>query len=387
MRGRVHSVGVRGWLTAVASALLAATASPADALEVGQELRGHLVVGDKQVPLPRGTWTVAGVGVQDFDMAAIGAFGAIRNVVLFRREGTRVVAMAEINVNSIPVNDGWGLTKSCERGMQFLLVTRYKSGWDLSCMFVEPTAASPDVPGPPAWDAARRLAATAGSVLPELWLTVGYRMSDRQDLVDARYHFDPRLLVDDPTIAVDRADAWETEAVRASPARLAAVDALSVWAVGFDGWIERGVRNQLGGERPEMPQVAAFRSATAEIDAKLLALERLYRSGAIDAKAYVRQQRQALAEVPTVIEQTGGLPLSMQKNISFRVFGSSVDYFLAFAVTLSNPLSGAITATIVSIHSFIFVFNDNWWEDYWARRATRDAKRLVDFAYIGRGRT
>jgi len=52
-------------------------------------------------------------------------------------------------------------------------------------------------------------------------------------------------------------------------------------------------------------------------------------------------------------------------------------------VTLDSPLSAAITASIVAIHSVIFVFNDNYWEDYWARRTTRDANRIVDFTYIG----
>jgi uncharacterized membrane protein len=84
-----------------------------------------------------------------------------------------------------------------------------------------------------------------------------------------------------------------------------------------------------------------------------------------------------------IVEQTGGLPLSVRKNISFRVFGSIVDYILAFAVTLSSPISTGITASIVAIHSVVFVLNDNFWEDYFSRRTTRNAERIVDFAYIG----
>jgi hypothetical protein len=52
-------------------------------------------------------------------------------------------------------------------------------------------------------------------------------------------------------------------------------------------------------------------------------------------------------------------------------------------VTLSAPVSAGITASIVVIHSGIFVINDRFWEDYFAKQTTRDAKRLVDFTYVG----
>jgi len=35
------------------------------------------------------------------------------------------------------------------------------------------------------------------------------------------------------------------------------------------------------------------------------------------------------------------------------------------------------------IHSGIFVINDRFWEDYFAKQTTRNAKRVVDFTYIG----
>ena len=368
---------------ALAVATLASGAVPAAALSVGETVRGHLVVGEKQVPLPRGDWVVAGMGVQEFDMPEIGAYGAIRNVVLFQRRGNRVVAAAEINVNAIPVNDGWGRTASCKPGKQFLVMTRYRTGWELSCLFVQPTAAPQEGPAPKAWSDARRLAATAGQSVPDLWLTAGFRVSDRQDIVDARYHYDPALFVGEGAPATREFERWRPEEVKADPARLSAATLLSVWAIAFDGWIERGLRNQLGDAIADPPHVGPFLSDTPQIDGKLLALERLRRDGLISADDYRTQQSQALKEVPVVVDQTGGMSLAMQKNISFRTFGSSVDYILAFIVTLSSPLSSYITATIVTIHSGIFVLNDNWWEDYWAKRSTRDASRMVEFAYVG----
>ncbi|WP_374447461.1 hypothetical protein [Stella sp.] len=365
---------IAGAITALVLAATA-TAPAAGKAVVGDRVRDHVTVGQKQIPLPAGEWTVTGIGTQPFEMAEIGAFGTIENMVLARRAGDRIVAVVEINANAVPVNDGWGRTRSCERGSQYILVTRYRSGWDLSCLFVQATATGA-AEGPPAWQATRR--ATAGATVPENWLTAGFRMSDRQDLVDIRYHFDPLLLTGEGV-----AGGWDADAVRADPRKLHAAEALTIWAMGFDGRIERGIRNQLRGEPAPMPVQAHYRSETPQVDGKLLALDRMHAAGALTTAEYVAQQRQALAEIPAVIENPGGLPLAMQKNISFRVFGSTVDYALAFFVTLSNPLSTYITASIVAIHSVIFVLNDNFWEERFASQSTRDANRIVDFAYIG----
>lgn len=367
---------VRPSLCALGLLLGVVAAAPALAQRAGETVVGHVAIDGKQVPLPRGEWIVAGQGVQDFDMPELGAFGAVRSLVLFQRAGERVVAIAEINTNAVAVNDGWGRAQSCARGQQFLLATRYRTGWDTSCIFVQPTRLTDA--GPPAWQVARRLAATARLALPEVALTAGFRLSDRQDIVDLRFHFDPALF----GAGLGGAD-WSAAAVRADPARLDAAQRLAAWALGFDGRIAPGLRNALSGPPADMPQNAAFVSETPQVDGKLRALEELLAAGAITRAEYLRQARSAVREVPLLVEQTGGLPLSVQKNISFRLFGSSVDYLLAFVVTLDSPLSAMITASIVAIHSVIFVLNDNYWEDYWARRNTRDANRLVDFTYIG----
>jgi uncharacterized membrane protein len=253
----------------------------------------------------------------------------------------------------------------------------------MSCFFVQPTYAPASAAGPETWQQARRLAASSRLALPELWLTAGFRISDRQDLVDARFHFDPALFMGAAAETARRPQDWATETVRSDAVKLGAAQLLATWAIGFDSWIERGLRNELGQTSPVMPQVAAFLTDTPQVDTKLMALETLYREGLLSRADYRAQSRQAATEVPMIVEQTGGLPLSVRKNISFRVFGSIVDYALAFVVTLSSPISTGITATIVTLHSIVFVFNDNFWEDYFARRTTRNAERIVDFSYIG----
>jgi hypothetical protein len=371
-----HRSRIRRALYALTSLLGCLAAAPSEAQRLGASVSGHIVIDGKQVPLPRGEWTVAGQGVQDFDLPELGAFGAVHSVVLFQQVGQRVVAIAEINTNAVAVNDGWGRTRACARGHQFLLVTRYRTGWDTSCFFVQPTRLTEA--GPAAWHAARRLAAAARLALPEVALSAGFRLSDRQDIVDLRFHFDPALF------GAALADSnWSAAAVRDDPARLDAVQRLAAWALGFDGRIAPGLRNALAGPPAEMPQNAAFITEAPQVDGKLRALEQLLTDRTITRAEYLRQARNAVREVPVLVEHTTGLPVSVQKNISFRLFGSSVDYLLAFVVTLDSPLSAAITASIVASHSVIFVLNDNYWEDYWARRTTRDANRIVDFMYIG----
>lgn len=346
---------------------------------MGDALTGEIELYGKRMPLPQGEWLVAGLGTQDFDMAEIGAFGAIRNAILVQRRDRAVVAMVEINTNAIPVNDGWGRTRACQPGKPWLLVTRYSTGWETSCIFLQATRSGEA--GPAAWEAARRFVALAGMSMPDLWLTAGYRLSDRQDLVDARYHFAPGLFLGDAAVTTP-AD-WTAAAVRQDPDRLGVAETLAAWAIGFDSWIERGIRNRQSGPAAPMPNASVFLSDTPQVDGKLAALEALFRAGTLTEVEYLAQSRAAVREVPVRLVQTGGLPVAVQKNLSFRFFGSIVDYLLAYFVTANPATSGAITATIVVVHSIVFVLNDNYWEDYWARRTTRDANRVVDFTYVG----
>ena len=376
------------WLVGIVllGALLALPSGSAGAVSPGASFTGQLALGGKIIPLPAGEWIVAGTGIQDFDMVEIGAFGVIHNVVLAQYRAGRVVALLEVNTNAVPVNDGWGRAAACRKGSPALLVvTRYRTGWETSCIVVRTTETQGAAEGPPAWRDARSRLAEAGRTMPSIWASVGFRLSDRQDIVDLRFHFAPALFIGDAAGTPATADGWTPEALRANPVRLGVIETLSVWAVAFDAWIERGLRNQLPASHapPAMPLVLAFDSLSPHADAKLAAVEELYRSGALNRADYLRQSRLATTEVPLIVEETRSVPLSVQKNISFRVFGSIVDYGLAYFITANSQISGAITATIVVIHSIIFVLNDNYWEDYWATHNTRNANRMVDFRYIG----
>jgi uncharacterized membrane protein len=364
---------------------MATAAAPAAAVSVGDKLSHHLMLGNKQVPLPAGEWVVAGMGTQPFTMPALGAFGTIQTAVLFLATGNRIDAVLEVNTNTIPVNDGWGRTKYCADRNQFQLVTRYKTGWETSCAFVEATQFGADSVGPPAWEQARGFARKAKLTMTDLWLTAGFRISDRQDLMDVRFHFNPALMLGASAANLTALADWTSDAVKADPLRLGAVQVVSSWTSGFDAWIERGLRNQVSDAPGPMPEVAAYATITPFVDRKLLELDRLYRDGRLTWAAYLAQSETTRTEVPVYQQQTSLLSNSVRKNISFRSLGTIVDYGIAYLVTASNAISLGIALTINATDSVWFVLNDTYWDDYYAKLNTHDSERIVDFTYIGGG--
>ncbi len=157
----------------------------------GRLLSGVVTLAAKQVPLPEGSWVL--VGSANAAVASIdGAYGAIANVVLFRLQGRVVDAALELNVNELPVTDGWGLSADCDRTNLVLAVVRYRTGWDGSCFFVTHSLAATPVL-PPAWEQALRFAASADLIMAPVWVTAGFRVANRRDLIDARFQFSPAL--------------------------------------------------------------------------------------------------------------------------------------------------------------------------------------------------
>jgi len=378
---------VTAWsVLAIALAAWLAWPAAASATSVGDKVTQQIELGGKQVPLPGGEWTLAGLGTQTFNMPALGAFGAIRTAVLFLTQQNRVVAVLEVNSNTLQVNDGWGRTKACaEDAKQFLLVVRYKTGWETSCLFVQATRFEAASAGPAAWEQARDFARKSRLTMAQLWLTAGFRVSDRQDIVDARYHFDPALMLGSSAEAFGSPDDWTADAVKGDPLRLGAVQVMSAWASGFDAWIERGMRNQIASAPGPLPETAAYVTSAPAVDTKLRDLDQLYRDGRITWDAYVTQSQKATTEVPVYKQQTSLLSNSVQKNISFRSFGTFVDYGIAYIVTANPAISWGIALTLNATDSVWFVMNDRYWDDYYAKQNTHDSERVVDFTYIGQG--
>jgi len=220
---------------------LIATAAPAVAAELGQSPTARVELLARQVPLPAGDWTVVGRGTNAMTSGNPGAYGTIENAILARRSEGRIDALVEINVNRLPVGGGWGVAADCARTDGLAAVAFYKTPVDGFCMFVVPTAVGdPSAPGPAAWNAVRPLLQDGGAPSP-VWLTVGFRVSDRRDVLDIRYHLDPRRLGFRPMQARD----WSLEAVLAAPERYSAVNQLTAWGSLAAGLVEAGFRGAM----------------------------------------------------------------------------------------------------------------------------------------------
>jgi uncharacterized membrane protein len=375
------------WAAALLHALALLTGailmpSAASALSVGDTVSGRFELGEKQIPLPAGKWTVAGLGNQNFSMPEVGAFGTIRSAVLLMTRESSVVAVLEVNANALPSTDGWGRTKACAPAEnQLMLIDRYRTGWETSCQFLRATRFDAGTAGPEAWEKARAFAVKEKLAMPQVWLTAGFRVSDRHDLIDARYHINPTLLLGPAALQLTQLSDWTGEAAKADPLRQGAVRAVAAWGSGFDAWVERGLRNRMAEDPGPLPELVAATPSYADL--KLRELDRLHQEGRIDDAAYKAQVERAKAEVPEFKPNTSLLSNSVRKNISFRSIGTIVDYGIAYLVTANSAVSWGIALTLNATDSVWFVLNDQYWDDYYARLNTHDAERLVDFTYIG----
>lgn len=378
-RWRMARLALFAWLALGCAAVLA---PPATALSVGDKVTGRFDLGGKQIPLPEGTWTVAGLGNQTFSDREIGAFGTIQGAILFLTRDNTVQAVLEVNGNTIPVNNGWGRTNACnDDGAALLLVTRYKTGWETSCQFVRANRFDVETTGPAAWEQARAQAKQARLLLPKIWLTAGFRVSDRQDIVDLRFHLNPAELLGPDASLLTNPDQWAPAAVKSDPLRQGATQAVAAWATGFNAWVERGLRNQITDTSGPLPRVAA-RIASFE-DAKIADLRRLYGEGRISKEVFDAQAEIARKEAPEYTPNTSLLSNSVRKNISFRSFGTIVDWGIAYVVTASNYISWGIALTLNATDSVWFVLNDQYWDNYYAKLNTHNSERIVDFRYVG----
>jgi uncharacterized membrane protein len=131
-----------------------------------------------------------------------------------------------------------------------------------------------------------------------------------------------------------------------------------------------------------MPERIVGGERRPDIAERLSAIEQLY-SENTTSNQQLDVHRDTINREQSASVEGGWLTQSLKKNLSFRVFGSIVDWVLAFSVTLSAPVSTGITASIVAIHSVIFVFNDRLWDTYWANNGRRDGTQLIDFVYVG----
>ena len=362
---RLRNRGLGLWAMATMVSLVAMSAAmPAAALEVGAVKEGYAEINGRQVLLPEGKWVVAGMGRNGIVEGVAGAFGTIDNAVLFNVDAGRVRAVVEINTNSISVTEGWGTTDACAEDIALARFNLYRTAIDGLCFFVAETvvpAATKD--DPLAWQAAAQFATDRDLTIPDTWLTVGYRVSNRYDIVDVRFHFDGLGL---GAIAPGKS-AWTKQAALDDPKKFMIVNDLNAWAGLMSELFQSGLHGRLPerlGGVPVPHPLAVIEKVDLDPDAvgsaskkaRKRALERLVEEGVIaeeDLAAYWIAVENT-SPPPTIEDYYKNL---VQKTASFNMFRVSLDYLLAYIVTTNPGVSGYITASIVFFHSIAQVLS------------------------------
>lgn len=160
-----------------------------------------LTIEEKQVPLPEGTWELAGDRVDDE--------GTNHQVLVQVVDGAvSGVVMAQASTRHAPA--AWGTAPGCRRVDLPFARIRYASDHDGSCAYIATVLAGHHGAMDPAWVEALSTADERGWPMPERWAVVVIRVSDRLGAVQVRYAFpltdDGELLALLPAWA---ATAWD----------------------------------------------------------------------------------------------------------------------------------------------------------------------------------
>jgi len=366
-------------------AILFASAARAE-LAPGDRAPPVLAIAGKQVPLPEGNWIVAGRAPGAVTPGKdLGSYGTIWNVVLLRISPRGALdAMAEINVNDMAVDDGWGVAADCQRSDLVLTVVRSRAGWDATCFFVTHTIWNRDTALPAAWRQANAVAAQRGLILPATTVTAGFRVANRRDIIDVRFHF----LADPADVPATNwnASQWSRDQLQQDRWRLAFDRSVAEWSAMMIGHVEAGLKNRL----PPTWITPAPGAAEASLDrASIMSLRQrrlaaLRSSGLLSAAQADRQSallRQAEADDSHDAIDPGAD--DFYRLLSYQGLSVTSDALVTFMWTAQSVQAAAVTLLQASLRtgrSYAVAYLWDWYGDTPTRP---DIARTVDFAYGG----
>lgn len=372
---------------AVLAGVLAA-AAPGLAQTVGSAVSGRIDVAGKQIPLPPGEFTV--ISVENFSAQLVKGtsttdrmdLGPIRSVALAQVADGRVTVVVEIAANLLPYHDGWGTTRDCTRTDLYAAISRYKSGFDVSCLYLKPVAAGPEVTLP-GGGALQRFATERKASLGDFWLMVGLRNANRQDVLDVRYSVDPAILGAPAKAAT--AAAWAPAEIERNPAGLAAVKDLAAWAGRIAEPLDEGLRGRLSGASfPTIAGAAAFDPAEVERAARADALTALRNSGSITAEEYDRQI-ETVASAATAAAAAGAAgwtyaQVAGWKSFTYRVVVTTINVGIDYVFVGRPFAAGVLVILQVVVNTTKFFFHEMMWQEvFGVSPLQREAPNMIEF--------
>lgn len=264
-------------------------------------LSGHATLAGKQIPLPAGDWVLAG-----HDGAGRDGSTPFQTAVFMQLDGRQVRAFVIVTTNAKPGVAGWGLTRDCSHRDGAFAAIDYASAIDGACRFVGRVTTGTRPGTAPAWIAAAETARQQGWTVPDRWLMAGVRLTDRQDVIDVRYHF-----ADGTSQA---AVAWSAQALSA---------------------VQHGLHGRLdAGNALPMPG-----PASAAPSAVPPAVEPVSTAGAGEVS----------------------WGTSLMKTLSWRAVGTVGDLAVAYLFTGDPVLSGGLAATGAVVNSVLYFGHELAW--------------------------
>lgn len=153
-------------------------------------MRDSITLLNKPFPLPPGQWIPLASGYGRVEGLSPGAYGAIASVLLVQVRDHTVVALALLQTNVSAVENGWGVPKACSSAA--FASTGRMSARNVTCSFADVVLLnSPELQRLPVWQEGIAEARRRGLTIPNVIAVAGARVGDRQDVLDARYAFDP----------------------------------------------------------------------------------------------------------------------------------------------------------------------------------------------------
>jgi uncharacterized membrane protein len=355
----------------------------------GTTVENVLPIAGKQVPLPVASWVVVADRASDWNDKRYGSFGNIKSVVLAHVVGGRVDAIIEVNTNTQPTANGWGLAFDCARSDLPYALIRYSDGWDGSCYFVNHTVLVGEPT--PVWRESEAFMRDQGWSLSHVWLTAGFRSVNKTDVLDVRFHFAPETR----GIGAETVDRWEESAwmsakLNDDARRQGWVRAVEDWALSYSALLDSGLKNQLTNTANiTMPQPANPAQTAARRIAMLKSLRHAASTSISPEQAEKPDQSEgedaedAAPDAPKLEMAPGVAEMAGVRALSYRLIVSVSHIFVNYAWTGSAVITAELEVLQIIINSAKFYVHEMAWETYFPDAPRGDLGRIVDFNYIG----
>jgi uncharacterized membrane protein len=253
--------------------------------------------------------------------------------VLFKLAGTTVENFITIRANALPVTGSWGPAPECDRSDILFTSVFYRAAHENFCGFVNHVVNGRDGGSSPAWSAALALATQNGWQLPATWLMAGFRIADRHDMLDLRYHLNPELAGFARDAGGWAASAWSPARVVGNEQRVAVAERLSRWVV------------------ESSPAIQRLASGTGNGDIAL-ALPTL-------------QDARAQGKVSGAAAPENKMKEAVWKTATYRVVSSTTTFLVALPFTGGVLIdAGLLTLVNAVTHSALYFLHELAWDAF-----------------------